>query len=398
MRAKIRPAVVPATFVSVAVILALAVVGVIILGGGKAAAVQQLSCGDTITADATLHHNLVNCPNNGIIIGADNVTLDLNYHRIDGDGAFPAAGCGREDDCDLGVASIDHDGVTVVHGSVREFAIGVAVAGESGNARHNRVLDISSSKNDFFGIGIFGVARSVIRNSSSSRNVPPEGDGIGLFGSNHVRIVHNKIRHNPGPGIHVADSNENLIKRNVFSRNSPGILLGGDRFHADRNQIRRNRCARNSACVLVSPGTRNVIARNRISKGGDGIAIEKGHRNLVARNDIVGPRKAGVYLAIDRPPIGGHDNLIRRNFVRASGGDAFLVRSEDRHSRLKRNVAVGAGDDGFDVESRSARLTRNDARRNRDLGIEAVRGVHDGGGNVARHNGDLRQCTTIACN
>jgi hypothetical protein len=141
-----------------------------------------------------------------------------------------------------------------------------------------------------------------------------------------------------------------------------------------------------------------VIARNRISKGGDGIAIEKGHRNLVARNDIVGPRKAGVYLAIDRPPIGGHDNLVRRNFVRASGGDAFLVRSEDRHSRLKRNVAVGAGDDGFDVESRSARLTRNDARRNRDLGIEAVRGVHDGGGNVARHNGDLRQCTNIVCN
>ena len=398
MPAKIRPAAVPATFVSVAVILALAVVGVIVLGGGKAAAVQQLSCGDTITTDATLHHNLVNCPNNGIIIGADNVTLYLNYHRIDGDGAFPAAGCGPEDDCDLGVASIGHDGVTVVHGSVREFAIGVAVASFVGNARHNRVLDISSSKNDFFGIGIFGVGRSVIRNSSSSRNVPPEGDGIGLFGSSHVRILHNKIGHNPGPGIHVADSNENLIKRNVFSRNSPGILLGGDRFQADRNQIRRNRCARNSACVLVSLGTRNVIARNRITKGGDGIAIEKGHRNLVAGNDIVGPRKNGVYLAINAPPIGGHDNLVRRNFVRGSGEDAFVVRGEDRHSRLERNVAVGAGEDGFDVESRSTRLTRNAARRNADLGIEAVRGVHDGGGNIARHNGDLRQCTHIACN
>src|SRR4051812_22889968 len=176
MPAKIRPAVVPATFVSGAVILALAVVGVVVLGGGNAAAVQQLSCGDTITADATLHHNLVNCPNNGILIGADNVTLDLNYHRIDGDGA-PAVGCGPQDDCDLGLASIDHDGVTVMHGSVREFSIGVAVAGFVGNARHNRVLDVSSSKNHFFGIGFFGVARSVIRNGSSSRNIPPEGDG-----------------------------------------------------------------------------------------------------------------------------------------------------------------------------------------------------------------------------
>jgi hypothetical protein len=81
MSAKLRGLhVARATFVSLAVVLTLAVVGVVLLGGGKAAAVQQLSCGDTITADATLHHDLVNCPNNGIIIGADNITLDLNGH------------------------------------------------------------------------------------------------------------------------------------------------------------------------------------------------------------------------------------------------------------------------------------------------------------------------------
>ena len=91
MQAKLRLHAAPATFASLAVVLALAVAGVIVLGGGKAAAVQQLSCGDTITTDATLHHNLVNCPNNGIIIGADNVTLDLNYHRIDGDGTAASA-------------------------------------------------------------------------------------------------------------------------------------------------------------------------------------------------------------------------------------------------------------------------------------------------------------------
>ena len=35
---------------------------------------------------------------------------------------------------------------------------------------------------------------------------------------------------------------------------------------------------------------------------------------------------------------------------------------------------------------------------NADLGIAAVRSVNDGGGNIARHNGDPRQCTHIACN
>jgi parallel beta-helix repeat protein len=233
----------------------------------------------------------------------------------------------------------------------------------------------------------------VIRNGSSNRNIPPEGDGIGVFASNHVRIVHNKIRRNAGPGIHVEDSNENLIKRNVFSRNSPGILMAGD-----RNQVRRNRIVRHDAGIILGPASHNVIARNHIIKGGDGIAIEKGHGNLVARNDIVGPRNAGVYLALDRPAIGGRDTIIRRNMVRDSGKDAFLVRSEDRHSRLVRNVAVGAGDDGFDIQSHTAKLTRNRARRNGHLGIAAVRGVIDGGGNKASGNGDLRQCTNIVCN
>jgi parallel beta-helix repeat protein len=377
-----------APLVSLAVLVISAVAALMAVKDGEALAAGQVSCGDTITTDVTLDHNLVNCPNNGIIIGADDVTLDLNYHTVDGDGSL-TPGCDREAEfCDEGVVNLGHDGVTVAHGSVREFAVGADV----GRARHVRFLGISTSRNLFFGMEIFASTRSVIRNGSSSRNIPPEGDGIGVFESDHVRIVHNKIRRNPGPGIHVDDSNQNLIKGNVFSRNSPAILMGGD-----RNEVRRNRCARNDACVLVGPGSRNVIARNRIHKGGDGIAIEQGRGNLVARNHIVGPHNAGVYLAIDSPPIGGRDNLIRRNFVRASGEDAFLVRSEDRHSRLKRNVAVGAGEDGFDVRSRSAKLTKNRALRSADLGIEATRGVGDGGGNVARRNGDPRQCTHIVC-
>ncbi|MCD6016346.1 MAG: hypothetical protein K0R88_2430 [Solirubrobacterales bacterium] len=59
--------------------------------------------------------------------------------------------------------------------------------------------------------------------------------------------------------------------------------------------------------------------------------------------------------------------------------------------------AVGAGDDGFDVESRSTRLTKNRAVRNADLGIAALRGVIDGGGNAARHNGDPGQSTHLSC-
>jgi parallel beta-helix repeat protein len=372
--------------VSVA-ILASALAVCLIIGVGQASA-SPVSCGDTITTDTKLHHNLTNCPNNGIVIGANEVTLNLNGHLVDGDGT-PADGCDPDTEfCDVGVVNDGHNGVTVRRGSVREFGVGVFV----GRARHNRVLGISSSKNLFFGFLVAESARSLVRRSSGSGNVAPDGDGMLLFGSHHIRIRRNAFRRNPGPGIHVVDSTHSLIKRNRLSRNGPGILM-----QADHNRVRRNRLTR-GAGILVGPGSQNVIARNRVSRAVDSIAIEKGRGNLVARNIVVRARGAGIRLGVQPPPIGGAHNVVRRNRVRRSGDDGFLVNKKDHHSLLKRNVTVGAGDDGFDVESRSTKLRKNRAVRSGDLGIEAVPGVIDRGGNKAHGNGDPRQCTNVACN
>ena len=358
-----------------------------------AAGAKQPACGDTITADTTLHRDLVNCPNNGIVIGANNITLDLNGHRIDGDGA-EFGGCDpRAEICDSGVVNDGHDGVTVKHGRVRDFGVGVLLGTSTpGRVRHNRLLDISSSRNLFFGFVVASTSRSLVRNSSGSGNVAPEGDGMGLFDADHVRVLHSSFRHNPGPGIHVFRSSDNLIKGNLFSRDGLAILVE----EADGNRVRGNRVNR-GAGILVGPGNRNVIARNRVSRAVDSIAIEKGNGNLVARNVVLHARKTGIRLAIIHPSLGGANNIVRRNLVRASGGDGFHVYEKERHSLLQRNIAIGSGDDGFDIEGRSTTLTRNHAIRNGDLGFEAVRGVVDGGGNGARHNDDRRQCTNIVC-
>jgi hypothetical protein len=42
--------------------------------------------------------------------------------------------------------------------------------------------------------------------------------------------------------------------------------------------------------------------------------------------------------------------------------DGFVVVKKDRHSLLKRNVAKGSGDDGFDIESSSTELTLTEQR------------------------------------
>jgi hypothetical protein len=90
-------------------------------GGGMSLASAPLACGDTITADVTLTADLTGCQDNGLVIGADNVTLDLNGHTIGGDGA-PFASCQDGVDCDVGVDnSAGHSGLRVTGGSVRGF-------------------------------------------------------------------------------------------------------------------------------------------------------------------------------------------------------------------------------------------------------------------------------------
>src|SRR5919201_4102379 len=90
----------------------------------------QPSCGDTITVSTRLVADLVNCPNNGLVIGADDITLDLNGHVIDGDGA-EFADCPPDEACDIGVLDFDHRGVTIKGGEIRQFTFGVLAVGAS---------------------------------------------------------------------------------------------------------------------------------------------------------------------------------------------------------------------------------------------------------------------------
>jgi parallel beta-helix repeat protein len=368
-----------------AVPVALVVAGILSVVPARAEA-AHVQCGDTITADATLDANLVDCPNNGLVIGADGVELDLNGHRIDGDGT-EFEDCPRDENCDAGVLVDGHKRVTIKHGSVREFAIGVLIL----RARAVAVKQVSSTRNDLFGALFAASRRGIVRSSSMSRNVAPEGDGIGILDCDLIAIIGTSIRANPGPGIHVDDSRHVAIERNRLARNGPAILMDGDDSAVVHNRVTGR------GGILVGTGDDNVIVGNRVSGASDSLAVENGSGNLVARNVVLDSEGDGIRLGIGSPPFGGDRNVVRRNLVKRSGDDGFHVYPKDDHSLLKHNVAIGSGDDGFEVDNRTTKLTANRAVRNEDLGIAAVPGVIDGGRNVARHNGDPRECTNIAC-
>ena len=427
--AKLRTSAVAAMSMFAGATMALAVLGLMVLGGDRALAASQVSCGETITTDTTLHSDLLNCPNHGIVIGADGITLDLNGHLIDGDGT-PAAGCDPQtEDCDVGVLNRGHDGVTVTGGSVRQFNVGVL----GFRVSHNRLLGISSSGNDYFDILLIRATRSLIRNCSGSDS----GHGaMFLIFSHHVQVLHNSFRHSgygvaePEAGFGVFDSTDNLIAHNSLSGNKGSAIY---MFGADRNRVIHNSSVRDADGIVIKEHSdRNVIARNHIAHAsdehphhGDGIGIEQnsgdhniiednvvlgttgdaigvgydeGVGNVVRRNHILGAGTNGIHIAsiFRRGPT--RSNVVYRNYILGAAKDGVHVDNKVKHTRLVRNHAIGAKDDGLDADDATTKLTGNQARHNADLGIEAVRGVIDGGGNKVSGNGDPRQCTNIVCN
>ena len=328
--------------------VALAVV-CLALTAGQASA-SHVSCGDTITADTTLDSDLVDCPSNGILIGADDITLDLNGHTIDGDDE-PFEPCPKDEPCDLGVLNEGHDAVTVEGGTVRDFGLGVVVV----RARGNRLRDIAAIDNAFEGILLFRSARAHVQGSSASRN------GVG----------------NSRPGIALIESDNNWVAGNTMSRNGDlGLFLEA----SDHNLIRHNSARRNPEGGMIIEGNRNEIVRNRVVRGGGGIQITTVGRggtsvgNVIRRNVVRNVRPAGI--SVDRPPPN---------------------RTPIRRTLISRNLVVGSEGAGIIVGSRSTTIANNRALRNGGLGIRAIEGVIDGGGNRASGNGDPRQCVNVAC-
>src|SRR4051794_31587336 len=68
-----------------------------------------VTCGQVITTSVTVDNDLTNCPGKGLVVGADNITIDLKGHTVDGD--EPAVGVPDVESNGVEVAS--YDGVTV---------------------------------------------------------------------------------------------------------------------------------------------------------------------------------------------------------------------------------------------------------------------------------------------
>ena len=317
-------------------------VAVCLLALGASQARAAVECGDTITQDRKLKKNLIDCPATGLIIGAPNVTVDLNGHRLDGVG-----------DSNGGILnSAGHDNVVIKGsgGRITAFGRGVEMNGTAGS----RIRGVKFSNNDSStsAIGIFlnNSTGVVVRGNRITEMKQVNAAGIVLQGTHETDLIGNEITSIAGGaslGIRLSlGSTDNLIDSNVVR----GV---------------------GSRAILIVDSDGNRILRNRVIRGRDrGVEITEG----------------------------SDDTLIKRNIlIRNEDGVLVPASMVGNGTRIIRNVARRSEEDGIEVDIADAAIGRNLVVNNADWGIEAEPGVTDLGGNRAAGNGEGPQCLNVAC-
>jgi parallel beta-helix repeat protein len=279
---------------------------------------KDMSCGDTIMVDTRLTNDLHDCPGNGLVVGADHITLDLAGHTIDGNGIADASG----------VLSVGFDGVTVRGGAVRDFAEGVALLDANGG----RIREMSFTNHSH--VAVF-VMRSV--DVTIERNTVVDTTFAGIFaGDSHGTRIERNTSSSNGAGIAVGGGEGARITGNTLSGNTfVGILVEADGTRVDHNQIDE------SGTGVMVFATRATIADNNVDHAigclpfanfeecvapppgdcpdciyGAGISVEGGASNLVARNDVRRTKLDGIRVGTFDPGNATVDTVIRDNHVR----------------------------------------------------------------------------------
>lgn len=369
---------------------------------------QAVGCGAVITRSTKLAADIGPCPGEGIVIAADNITVDLGGHTVSGNPH------GRVAPDKAGIALRQVTGVKLQNGTVEGFDAGVLIMGGG----RNTVRRITARDNVNY--------RVVTGRDSQPEDIVPDegpycelGDGITAFNSNENVIEHNLLFGN-GPFSAVSlvfDSNGNRVANNdvrdndvmnetpegqgtvcgstangpipdpppfccdAFGRHSQDVGVRVEGPGAEHNVVERNLMRRNGlAGVLISGfhmgvGSNNgfnLVRRNRIyetglrvhDSTGDGTEayrssgiqlhhsgppfIHVSYGNVIEGNESSGNFASGIEITGPSPGsgvLGEHGNTIRNNVVNDNGLDGIHLAEGTVETEVTGNRGRGNGRD-----------------------------------------------------
>ncbi len=359
-----------------------------------------------MTKSTTLANDLLNCPHNGLVVGASNITINLNGHAIDGIDANES-GTG-------GIANDSYAGVTIENGTITDFYYAGVYLGPRNVARKLTVRKIGAGckKGDICaGIFLFKSQGSTIANCVVSNKVRAfQVNGIDVYNSPGTRMQRNRILRNAGEGIAVFGSPRTRVIGNELDGNRTGMDAnsGSDSIVVTGNHARGNRDA--GIAVGALRGAR-VLGNVGSGNGDDGLFLFDLRNSLVRGNRASG-NFTGLHLYGGQGGVaqfggkhGARGNRLIGNSATRNSHAGIWVKGDDRRDSVDDNLVSGnladlngrAGGIVVQASARGNRLRGNRANANSGHGITAVRGTIDGGGNRARGNRRNPQCVGVRC-
>lgn len=290
------------------------------------------SCGSIITKSCTLNSDLLCDYADGIIIGADNITIDGNGYTLDG---------GIIDDCSgtvpiCGILNEGHSNVIIKNLEIKNFCIGINFEkGESENTVNNctidhcEIHDIGNEINgdNSQGIRWYYVSDSVISNSKIY-NVSGTGDGcdsggngIFIYAGENNTMINNEIHNNLKAGIYTKMKPKyNTISNNNVNGNGQGGIVLRCKLSSFFN-IEHNTVTNNVGAGIYIGGPSNTVKYNTInnntigtsldevSMNGNGIRVSRDADDTVIDSNVVsGNEDEDIYVKEELIGITGFNN------------------------------------------------------------------------------------------
>ena len=326
---------------------AMGVSGLALTAGPAAAAHVAPPC-RVVTTNTTLTANITGCAGHGIVVAADNITLNLNGFTVSGQ---------KNEAEQAGILLDGVMNVTVKNGTVTGFDAGVAIEGGSGNTVS--ALTVKNNVNDM-------IEPLDPRTIIVDRTTGPTAQ---------QRIDIARITCNYGDGITTLDSSFNTIKDNTVSGNGPysGISMVGD---SNSNTVSGNDVSENDLLNNgVTDGAGNPVFVSSTPGPTRGFHVPAGTAGAVRPQSMCGATEVGtpgmgrgrevqsIGVRVEGP--GADGNVVDKNNVTKGGlaGISFHsyvlvpaapnvpVGSSNRNNVVSRNVVTKTGFDTNTVDS-----------------------------------------------
>jgi parallel beta-helix repeat protein len=312
---------------------------------GPGASRIACACGDTVVTSTRLRgHDPVSrgaCPGDGLVIGADDITLHCRNQSIEGSGAEDTTG----------VTLLERRSVTVRRCRISGFGDAISVTGGGEHRfQDNRVLDSAR-----YGIAVGSLgerqtgscgnrllrnsvrrAQAAIRiaegesNDVEANDVRDAGDGIQLFAPDSA-VTGNEVQRTERGIILFEDSNDSQVSNNTVRGSGIGILLFGTRD----SFVRRNTLKGNGIGISIfDESARSEISYNTLRRNGVGIQLAE-NVNIchVAENSV--ERSSGSGFLVLEGPAG---NIFEGNESENNGGYGFEDVTVNRDGQGADNV------------------------------------------------------------